>query len=46
VMETGAHGIAVIGAVALDPDPQRATRALREALDAWLEARRGRGAGA
>jgi thiamine-phosphate pyrophosphorylase len=46
VMETGAHGIAVIRAVTLDADPQRAVRALREALDACLATRRERGAGA
>jgi thiamine-phosphate pyrophosphorylase len=45
VMETGAHGIAVIRAVALDAEPERAARSLREVIDACLVARRGRGAG-
>jgi thiamine-phosphate pyrophosphorylase len=34
VLAAGAHGIAVIEAVACDPDPTAATRQLREALDA------------
>lgn len=34
VMATGAAGIAVLGAVVADADPARATRRLREALDA------------
>jgi thiamine-phosphate pyrophosphorylase len=34
VLATGAHGVAVIEAVVLDPDPTRATRALREAIEA------------
>ena len=34
VLATGAHGVAVIVAVVLDPDPARATQALREAIDA------------
>ena len=34
ILATGAHGIAVIEAVAGDPDPTAATRRLREALDA------------
>lgn len=43
VLEAGAHGIAVISAVVCAPDPAGATRALRDAIDAWLAAR---GAGA
>ena len=33
VLETGVHGIAVLGAVALAEDPTAATQALRDALD-------------
>lgn len=33
VLETGVHGIAVLGAIALADDPAAATQALRDALD-------------
>lgn len=35
VLEAGAHGIAVIGAVCLADDPARATSRLRDAIDGW-----------
>jgi thiamine-phosphate pyrophosphorylase len=39
ILETGAHGVAVLSAVACADDPARATAAFRQALDAWLGAR-------
>jgi thiamine-phosphate pyrophosphorylase len=35
VLDAGAHGIAVISAVVCQDDPAAATRAFREAIDAW-----------
>ena len=37
VMATGATGVAVIGAIAEAPDPERAAAALRQAVDANME---------
>lgn len=39
VMGTGAHGVAVLSAVVMDPDPGAATARCREALDAALSRR-------
>jgi thiamine-phosphate pyrophosphorylase len=39
LLEAGAHGVAVIAAVACQADPAAATREFREAIDAWLGAR-------
>jgi thiamine-phosphate pyrophosphorylase len=35
VLDAGAVGIAVLSAVAADPDPARAVRVFREAIEAW-----------
>lgn len=37
VLSTGAVGIAVLGAVVLDKNPEAATRRLRTAIDSWLQ---------
>jgi thiamine-phosphate pyrophosphorylase len=39
LLEAGAHGVAVISAVARAADPAAATREFRQAIDAWLGAR-------
>jgi thiamine-phosphate pyrophosphorylase len=39
LLEAGAHGVAVIAAVAYQADPEAAAREFREAVDAWLGAR-------
>lgn len=43
VLGAGAHGVAVISAVVCAPDPAAATRAFRDAIDAWLAGHGARG---
>lgn len=42
VLEAGAHGVAVLSAVARRPDPAMETRRIREAIDAWRAVGSGR----
>ena len=39
VLDTGAHGVAVLSAVVCEADPAEAARAFRAAIDAWRGAR-------
>jgi len=39
VLDAGAHGLAVLSAVVCQDEPERATRAFRQAVDAWLGAK-------
>jgi thiamine-phosphate diphosphorylase len=36
VLDSGAHGVAVLSAVVCHADPGRATREFRQAIDTWL----------
>lgn len=41
VLDTGAHGVAVISAITCAADPESATREFVEAIDAWLASHEG-----